>query len=311
MEQEVPVGQPYGQGGAGAPPSRAGAGAPAAAAEAPQQVPTGQSGSRRRRRRPVVRRRQREAVQRPHRLTPRFSDDELGDVLIAAVVAGLTPTGHVAKAAVDLASARLRPVPVAVTDALEELLVPRRQVQRFSVLVNQASPSGTRRASCRPSCYRRRRWSGGSCRGWRTRPRPPAWRRRGSEQSCRRARRPARPRGSGQLLVRASRRDDRACRQPGQRLTVMTPHSRALQDVGRALLIGGRHGGSDAVVLLGQLLLLVDAVRQLREAQGRAVQAQAAARAGRTLQAAAQQQSKPGGRDRPRQPSRIRASRAR
>ena len=77
-------------------------------------------------------------MQRPHRLTPRFSDEELEDVRMAAVVAGCTPTGYVAKAAVDLASARLRPVPSAVVEALEELLVARRQVQRFGVLVNQA-----------------------------------------------------------------------------------------------------------------------------------------------------------------------------
>ncbi|MCW2606859.1 MAG: hypothetical protein JWO60_1552 [Frankiales bacterium] len=77
-------------------------------------------------------------MQRPHRLTPRFSDVELEDVLIAAVVAGLTPTGYVAKADVDLASSRVRPVSPAAVEALEELLVARRQVQRFSVLVNQA-----------------------------------------------------------------------------------------------------------------------------------------------------------------------------
>ncbi|MCW2607568.1 MAG: hypothetical protein JWO60_2261 [Frankiales bacterium] len=85
-----------------------------------------------------MRRRERMRVQRPHRLTPRFSDEELEDVLVAAVVAGLTPTGYVAKAAVDAAAQRVRPVPGAVGAALEELLVARRQVQRFSVLVNQA-----------------------------------------------------------------------------------------------------------------------------------------------------------------------------
>lgn len=58
--------------------------------------------------------------------------------MVAAVLAGLTPTGYVAKAAVDLAAARVRPTPTAVVDALQELLVARRQVQRFSVLVNQA-----------------------------------------------------------------------------------------------------------------------------------------------------------------------------
>ncbi len=77
-------------------------------------------------------------MQRPHRLTPRFSDEELEDVLLAAVLAGLTPTGYVATVAVDMAAERVRPVPSAVVDALSELLVARRQVQRFGVLVNQA-----------------------------------------------------------------------------------------------------------------------------------------------------------------------------
>ncbi len=131
-EQDVPVGQPYGPGGAGAPREGAGAGAPAAA-EAPQEK--AESGVARR---SAVRRRERLAVQRPHRLTPRFSDEELEDVMVAAVVAGLTPTGYVAKVASEVAAGRLRPPPPGAVEALQELLVARRQVQRFSVLVNQA-----------------------------------------------------------------------------------------------------------------------------------------------------------------------------
>ncbi len=77
-------------------------------------------------------------MQRLHRLTPRFSDAELLDVHVAAVLAGLTPTGYVAKAAVDLAAERVRPAPPGLVDGLGELLLARRQVQRFGVLVNQA-----------------------------------------------------------------------------------------------------------------------------------------------------------------------------
>ena len=51
--------------------------------------------------------------------------------------AGLTPRGYVAKVAVDVATARVRPVPTAV-DAIGELLAARYQVQKFSALVNQA-----------------------------------------------------------------------------------------------------------------------------------------------------------------------------
>jgi len=85
-----------------------------------------------------ARRRQRQAERRPHRLTPRFSDEELEAVSVAAALAGLTPTGYVAKVAVDVATARVRPVPTGVTDAIAELLVARYQVQKFSGLVNQA-----------------------------------------------------------------------------------------------------------------------------------------------------------------------------
>jgi len=81
-----------------------------------------------------VRRRQRQSERRPHRLTPRFSEEELE----ALAGAGLTPTGIVAKVAVDVATARVRPVPTAVVDAIGELLTARYQVQKFSALVNQA-----------------------------------------------------------------------------------------------------------------------------------------------------------------------------
>lgn len=85
-----------------------------------------------------ARRRQRQAERRPHRLTPRFSNEELEAIAVAAALAGLTPTGYVAKVAVDVATARVKPVPTGVTDAIGELLAARYQVQKFSGLVNQA-----------------------------------------------------------------------------------------------------------------------------------------------------------------------------
>jgi len=85
-----------------------------------------------------VRRRQRLSERRPYRLTPRFSEEELEAVAGAAALAGLTPTGYVAKVAVEVATARVRPVPTAVVDAIGELLTARYQVQKFSGLVNQA-----------------------------------------------------------------------------------------------------------------------------------------------------------------------------
>ena len=85
-----------------------------------------------------VRRRQRQSERRPYRLTPRFSEEELEAVVGAAALAGLTPTGYVAKVAVEVATARVRPVPTAVVDAIGELLTARYQVQKVSGLVNQA-----------------------------------------------------------------------------------------------------------------------------------------------------------------------------
>jgi hypothetical protein len=58
--------------------------------------------------------------------------------MVAAVLAGLTRTGYVAKCATDVAAARVRPAPTSMVDAIGELLQARHQVQKFSVLVNQA-----------------------------------------------------------------------------------------------------------------------------------------------------------------------------
>ncbi|MCW2607569.1 MAG: hypothetical protein JWO60_2262 [Frankiales bacterium] len=80
------------------------------------------------------------------------------------------------------------------------------------------------------------------------------------------------------VLTRAARVYDRASREPDTPRLVVTPHSRALQDVALALLRGGRLTDSASVALLGQVLLLVDSVRQLREAQGRLAQASSARR---------------------------------
>lgn len=75
---------------------------------------------------------------RPHRINLRFSDDELADIEVAAGLAGLTPTGWVAKCAVDVAAGAVRPAPTGLVEAMTELLETRRQVVRFSTLVNQA-----------------------------------------------------------------------------------------------------------------------------------------------------------------------------
>ena len=56
----------------------------------------------------------------------------------ASALAGLTPTGYVAKVAVDVATARVKPVPTTAVEAIGELLTARYQVQKFSALVNQA-----------------------------------------------------------------------------------------------------------------------------------------------------------------------------
>ncbi len=93
-----------------------------------------------------------------------------------------------------------------------------------------------------------------------------------------------------QRLTRAARAYDRAEREPGGRAVSITPHSRALHDVAVGLLRGGRTADSQSVVLLGQVLLLVDSVRQLREAQGRYAQAEAAQRAAAGLRTAVQEQ---------------------
>lgn len=57
---------------------------------------------------------------------------------IAAAVSGLTATGYMAKVTVDVAAGRVRPAPTGLVDALSELVEARRQVKKFSVLVNQA-----------------------------------------------------------------------------------------------------------------------------------------------------------------------------
>ena len=85
-----------------------------------------------------VRRRQRSAGGRRHRIYPVYTDEELEPVVTAAALAGLTPAAYVAKCSVDVATARVRPAPTAMVDAIGELLQARFQVQKFSTLVNQA-----------------------------------------------------------------------------------------------------------------------------------------------------------------------------
>ncbi|MCW2779358.1 MAG: mobilization protein [Frankiales bacterium] len=95
---------------------------------------------------------------------------------------------------------------------------------------------------------------------------------------------------TGGDLTRTARLYDRVSREPSQRPAPVTSHSRALRDVAVTLMRAGRAGRSSAPVLLGQLLQLVDAVRLLREAQGRLAQARAAQQAVLGVQAVERQQ---------------------
>ena len=94
------------------------------------------------------------------------------------------------------------------------------------------------------------------------------------------------------VLTRAARVYDRASREPDTPRLPVTPHSRALHDVAVVLLRGGRLSGSASVVLLGQVFLLVDSVRQLREAQGRLAQAHAAQRTAGRIHYVVQEQQR-------------------
>lgn len=58
-------------------------------------------------------------------------------LLIAAAVELLTPTGYVAKVAVEVAAGRVRPAPTGLVESLNELLAARHQVQKVGVLLNQ------------------------------------------------------------------------------------------------------------------------------------------------------------------------------
>jgi hypothetical protein len=91
-----------------------------------------------------ARRRTYSSPQRVHRLSPRFSADELAEVHQAAASVGMTATGFCA----DSALAAARGVPVALATAqerealarlLRELFAARTAVNRFGTNVNQAS----------------------------------------------------------------------------------------------------------------------------------------------------------------------------
>ncbi len=77
-------------------------------------------------------------------------------------------------------------------------------------------------------------------------------------------------------LRRTARLYDRASREPSQLVLPATPMTRSLRDVAFTLLQAGQAGHSLGPVLLGQVLLLIDAVRELRQTQGRVAQARAA-----------------------------------
>ncbi|MCW2606858.1 MAG: hypothetical protein JWO60_1551 [Frankiales bacterium] len=97
---------------------------------------------------------------------------------------------------------------------------------------------------------------------------------------------------AGGALKRTARHYDRASREPSQRRMPVTPHSRALTDTANGLLRGGRMTGTAMPVILAQVLLLLDAVRLLREAQGRHAEARAAQQATLHLRTAVRQQQR-------------------
>lgn len=84
------------------------------------------------------RNRLRAGTARTNRITIRVSDDELGEIEAAAAVAGLTPTGYAADAAVAAARARRTPHLDALRGAVLEVMAARSTVNRVGGNLNQA-----------------------------------------------------------------------------------------------------------------------------------------------------------------------------
>ncbi len=76
---------------------------------------------------------------RRRRITLAYSDDEFADVTAAARLAGLTPTGYVADAALSASRALDAPSLAPARAALREIMLARTQVRRFATNVNQAT----------------------------------------------------------------------------------------------------------------------------------------------------------------------------
>jgi hypothetical protein len=75
---------------------------------------------------------------RRRRLFLRLAEDEYTDVVAAARLAGLTPTGYAAEATLAAARSSRLPRPEPWRESLAELLAARAQVRRFGNNVNQA-----------------------------------------------------------------------------------------------------------------------------------------------------------------------------
>lgn len=75
---------------------------------------------------------------RRRQLSVRCSDEEYADIAAAARLAGLTPTGYAAEAAIAVARGTQPPRPEPWREALAELLAARAQMRRFGDNVNQA-----------------------------------------------------------------------------------------------------------------------------------------------------------------------------
>jgi hypothetical protein len=85
-----------------------------------------------------VRDRRHQRPARSRRLKLRLSEGEFAELAEAAVIAGLTPSGYAAEAALATARGTMLPADQPWRPALREVMAARTQVRRFGVNVNQA-----------------------------------------------------------------------------------------------------------------------------------------------------------------------------
>lgn len=95
--------------------------------------------ARRSRRRATGRDRRHVRPGRPRQVKIRYTEDEYASLAEAARLAGLTPTGYAAEAALAAASNSVPPSTAPWRLALAELMAARGQVRRFGSNVNQAA----------------------------------------------------------------------------------------------------------------------------------------------------------------------------